>query len=301
MKQLLLIILTSCLVMSSVRADEAYLNYRIPNDADKYGPMTTRESEVTYTKYYTKGANPINGKALVCVEHHHNKVLRKRELYKEGELHGVQRRWHGNGKIEAESPYKMGVMHGVFQHWSSQSQLLGKYEMNEGTGSRFIFYPNGSIKLLEEFKKGEGFGWFIEFYQNGQIEVTNKKKANQYIAKYNTAFYENGLVYFVGLTDGLEAFSGVVVYYSQNDVIREFRYFLEGKIVIRDQYLKASQNNDKIPSLLENPQDYKKHLNAEIVRLVDEYSNLEKVKIPLEFNEDGSIVTVSGKPFVLPK
>lgn len=296
-------LLTTILALVSfgvAQAEEDYLEYSIPKDADKYGPIATRESEVTYTKYFRKGADVENDKALIGVEYYRNGILSKRELYKKGKLHGIQKRWHPNEKLEVEAPYKEGVMHGVFKHWNTKGQLVGKYGMNEGTGIRFIFFPNGSIKLLEEFKNGKGNGWFIGFYKSGKIEVTNKKEADQYIAKYNAAFYEDGSIYFVGLTDGLNAFSGVVAYYSKNREIREFRYFLKGNIVERDQYLEASQDIKKIPLLLKDSQDYKKHLNAEIVRLIDEFEKLEKVKIPLKFNEDGSIVTVSGNPFVLP-
>lgn len=301
MKKILTIILAIATFGVAI-AEEDYIEYSIPKDADKYGPIATRESEVTYTKYFRKGSDVENDKSLIGVEYHRNGILTKRELYKEGKLHGMQKRRHHNGQLEVEAPYKQGFMHGVFKHWDSQGQLVGKYLMHDGSGVRLLFQDNGVIGLVDSYVDNLREGWYIELYKNGFLEVVNKATKGEFVSKSSAAFHDTGNLYLIGITSDKGAINnGILVYFEKDGKYRESFFYLNGSKVAKDQYLKASQDNKKIPLLLENPQDYKKHLNEEIVRLIDEYEKLEKVKIPLEFNEDGSIVTLSGNTFVLPK
>lgn len=301
MKKLLIIIICALVTFGVTNAEDNYLHYRIPDDFDQYGPIATLDSEVTRIKYFKKGADTKDNNALIGVDHHRNGVLIKRDLYKDGVFHGLQMSWHPNGILKAEAPYKQGVMHGVFQHWDSQGQLIGKYEMSNGKGLRIIFFSNGVMNTFEEYDGNKGNGWFVGFHNNGEVDVVNKRKDDKYIFGFNAAFHDDGSIYFVTCADGELASTGILSYYSEKGENTDIKYYLAGEFVDKNRYLEASGKNKKSPFLLEDPQDYKKHLDVNVVKLANGFKNIEKVKIPLEFDDNGSIVTVSGKSLVLPK
>jgi antitoxin component YwqK of YwqJK toxin-antitoxin module len=296
-------LLTTILALVSfgvAQAEEDYLEYSIPKNADKYGPIATRESEVTYTKYFRKGADVENDKALIGVEYYRNGILSKRELYKKGKLHGIQKRWHPNEKLEVEAPYKEGIMHGVFQHWNFKGHLLGRYEMKNGFGKKLIFDEAGIIKLLDPYSSNLRTGLHIEQnFKLWSLSFTRYKDGKITGIAYGFRDLKtlSGITYFSD--QGVP--HGVSVDYRPDGSLQEISFYVHGEKVDKEQFINARKEDHSLPPVFEDTKDYKKHLNAEIVRLADDYKKLEKVKIPLEFNEDGSIVTVSGNPFVLPK
>jgi len=301
MRLLLIAIICSFAVLGIIQADDSYLEYSIPKNADKYGPISTRESAVTYSKYFQKGAKPENSMAIVGLEYYRNEILTSRKLYKNGKLHGVQKKWYTNGKLKMEAPYKTGEMHGLFKEYNHIGQLTSMYQMIKGNGTKLAFNNNGSIKGVEFISKNKGNGWSLEFYENGAIKSVNKKENGLYLPEYNAAFHRNGSIYIVALSNNLKPRSAIIAYYEDSGKIGELVFLLRGVTVNKDEYQKASKTNKEIPKLLEKSKAYKKHLHPDIAALIRSYKSIEAVKIPLKLNDEGKIVTKSGKPFILPK
>jgi len=303
MKKILIIILSALAVLSAANGEEfEYLDYSISSGADKYGPVATRESEVTYTKYFSKGANPRDAKALLGVQYRRNGVLVKRELYKKGKLHGVQKKWYPNEKIKTESPYREGIMHGDFKHWNENGQLIGQYKMRNGDGVITIFFDNGNLARVEFYKDNLKQGWYLEFYQNGNLKCINKMVHGKYIPKMNVAFHGSGKLYLMAMSDDQDHLkNGILIYFHEDDTLQEISYYLKGNKVNKAQYAAAQKKDETLPPLFANAPKYKETLSLEIKGLIEAYKTVEPVKIPLKFDDQGTIITKSGRPFVLPK
>lgn len=299
MKRILLIAL--CCIIGFVQAEENYLDYHMPSDADVYGPTGTRDVEETYSKFYRKGSDPQDGKALVGVEYYRSGILIKRLLYKNGLLHGIQKEWYINGGLKTKEPYRHGVRHGEFKHWNRMGQLIGKYNMSNGKGKKLVFSSDGIIEEFEEYNGNKCNGWSVSFHDNGKVRIVNKIIDDECNYAYSNCFHSDGSIYFVTYTDGLHPSNGIIAYYSNDGDNIDLKYFLENNFVVRDEYQKHYSDNKKIPKLSDDAAEYKKYIKGDVVSLVARFEKSERVKIPLEFSADGSIMTASGKVFTYPE
>ena len=96
-----LIALVSC---SSGQDAGGYLDYTPPQNAVKVGPIGTRHPDEVLYQYLLPQAD--GQKVLVGRETYRGTNLIGRELFKDGERHGVQRQWHTNGTMASKAPYK---------------------------------------------------------------------------------------------------------------------------------------------------------------------------------------------------
>ncbi len=64
---------------------------------------------------------------------------------KNGEQHGLHRRWHPNGVLAMERPYRKGLLHGVARQWNTRGELLGTSKLRNGTGTLLEWYENGQL------------------------------------------------------------------------------------------------------------------------------------------------------------
>ena len=121
------------------------------------------------------------------------KVISKKDLT-ESILHGVQKLYYSNGKLESEVNYNLGQLDGIYKKYNKEGILIndrnfkngkengkcisyfddGKkmFEENWKEGVKngaFVFcFPNDSIKFQENYVKGIPQGWFKENYDNNQ-------------------------------------------------------------------------------------------------------------------------------------
>lgn len=130
-------------------------------------------------------------------------------------LHGVQRQYFSNGKMESEINYNTGLLEGNYKKYSKDGTLINDRKFKKGKESGkcisyydngktmfeenwkdgikegdFIFYlPNDSIKFEEHYKKGVAEGTFKEYYDNRQMQslvvyvkgkVVSEKYWNEY-------------------------------------------------------------------------------------------------------------------------
>jgi antitoxin component YwqK of YwqJK toxin-antitoxin module len=124
-------------------------------------------------------------------------------------LHGVQKLYYSNGKIESEVNYNLGQLDGDYKKYSKQGILLNDRKFRKGKengrcisyyddgkklleenwkdgvkeGAFILYTPNDSIKSQEFYKKGLPEGTFIEYFDNRQMQskvvYSKGKKINE--------------------------------------------------------------------------------------------------------------------------
>ncbi len=142
------------------------------------------------------------------------KVISKKDQI-ESILHGVQKLYYSNGKMESEVNYNLGQLHGVYKKFNKEGILIndrnfkngkehgkcisyyddGKKMLeenwNEGikNGAFILYLPNDSIQYEENYKKGIPDGKFEDYHENRQIKskitylkgkITSEQYWNQY-------------------------------------------------------------------------------------------------------------------------
>jgi antitoxin component YwqK of YwqJK toxin-antitoxin module len=130
-------------------------------------------------------------------------------------LHGVQKLYYSNGKIESEVNYNLGQLDGDYKKYSKEGILLNDRKFRKGKengkcvsyyddgkklleenwkdgvkdGAFILYTPNDSIKSQEYYKKGLPDGTFIEYFDNRQIQSKiiyskGKKVSEKYWNEY---------------------------------------------------------------------------------------------------------------------
>ncbi|MEY4572994.1 MAG: hypothetical protein RLZ10_2264 [Bacteroidota bacterium] len=142
------------------------------------------------------------------------KVLSKGDKI-ESVMHGVQRFYYSNGKLESEINYNLGLLDGDYKKYSKEGILINdrKFKKGKENGKCLLYYDNGkllkeenwkdgtkdgafilytdkdSIKSQEFYKKGVPDGTFLEYYDNRQpqskvIYVKGKVQTEEYWNQY---------------------------------------------------------------------------------------------------------------------
>lgn len=93
-------------------------------------------------------------KAIIQQFHFRSGEVRERIPLRDGQRHGLARRWHRNGRLASEERYVNGRLHGICRQWSESGRLLGSYRMNRGTGIQRSWHDNG--RLQTEFSTLNG-------------------------------------------------------------------------------------------------------------------------------------------------
>jgi len=86
-----------------------------------------------------------------------------------GQLHGLNRRWHFNGKLAEELRYCHGSLHGTSRHWDERGQLLGSFTMNHGTGTQRYWHQNGALRMEINSVSGKFFGRTRIWWHDGTL------------------------------------------------------------------------------------------------------------------------------------
>ena len=142
------------------------------------------------------------------------KVISKKDQI-ESILHGVQKLYYSNSKLESEVNYNLGQLDGAYKKYNKEGILIndrifkngkengrcisyyddGKKMLEENwkegvkNGAFILYLPNDSIQFKESYKKGIPDGIFEEYYENRQIKskieylkgkITKEEYWNQY-------------------------------------------------------------------------------------------------------------------------
>lgn len=273
----------------------------IPEDAIVNGPIPTRLPKTSITRYYKPGSNIADPNSLIAIETLFNDTLVERRFMKNGNIHGRYETWHKNGQKESSGLYQDGTMNGVFRHWDNKGNLVARYQMNKGSGTKLVFNSNGLPNDFEEYTNGKLNGWNVPFYSNGQIKSVNRMENGDYVSHYYVSYFEDGSLYFMAYVNKNKKPSGVMVYYDRGGQFSHYVHMLQGQRVTEEEYDSATEDDESIPKVFDDPHEYKKRINPEVVEFVKQCKDLKPVHIPLRFNEKDEILRIDGQTFRMPK
>lgn len=280
-------------VTSIALSDEQPLPDTVPAGVVKRGPLATRDpSEIAYTYFLSN--SPRSRNSLVAREIYRHGTLIKRELFKNGLLHGIQRSWYRNGVLKDESPYRDNIRDGMFRHWDEQGRLVGQYSLTQGTGTLRIYSSTGELIQEESFKDNRYNGLAMKCYES--------RKDRSFVWYRDSKLIGNGYSFFAdGLLQTLSSFSdagemhGPYVRFDHEGKVLEKLWFIHGEQVSEEGYTKAAAITPSLPAHIEEVAFYRENVPPDIKKLFNRYSTLPKVKIPLEVNQDGNFA-LANKP-----
>ncbi|MEA3209007.1 MAG: hypothetical protein QOE70_2064 [Chthoniobacter sp.] len=282
--RLLWLVSFTCLFSQS---DDDYLDYRIPPDATKLGPISTRNPNQEWFNYILPSAQSSR-KSLVARETYEGGQLVERALYKNGVAHGVQRRWYRNGHLASEAPYKDGVMHGVFRHWSESAQLVGQYEIKNGTGTRKIYNITGELVHDEAILSSKMDGLQMELLPDGARSLIWERHG-QIIGK-TFCFNPNESLRSLRCFSAEGSPHGPSIDFSTSGRVTTKQWFVNNEEVSESQYAAAASADSTLPRYYPDGVKYKEFIDADLKALLRKYRTLPRVKIPLEFDEKGNLI-----------
>lgn len=282
----------SCLLgiyLSSGQGEEDVSLYSIPTNAQKIGPLNTRDPNLICYNYFLP-EKEISSGTLIGRETFWRNVLVKRELFKNQKEHGVQKEWYTNGQEKLEAPYQDGVMNGLFKHWDIKGNLVGKYEMKQGNGSVRIYNSDGRLIKDYTYKDNNRNGlamevsgenvWSLNWYKNGKLNGEGLD------------FYADGqLNLMTWLLDS--KVNGPMIKFSHLGALVKSNWYLQGKEVSEDDYIKAARSDSTLPPHHADAVKYKDLENENVPGLKKKYLEMPRVKIPLEFDDKGSPIPVA--------
>lgn len=266
--------------------EDNYLEYGVPHDAQKLGPLNTRNPRKKWFNYFLPGQEPSR-KMMIARETYDDGHLVERKLYKDGLEHGIQREWHPNGKLKKEAPYLNGVMHGVFRHWDEAGHLIGRYLITRGAGTRVVYNPRGELAREENIASNEPDGLCMELLRSGGISIWWQK--NGHISR-GFSFYADGGLMNLTLSSSEDTLQGIGVSFTHEGAVASKQWFFQNGEISEKEYEKAASSNPTLPAYYKDVSRYKEFVDAEVKALLEKYRELPRVKIPLEFDQAGNPV-----------
>jgi antitoxin component YwqK of YwqJK toxin-antitoxin module len=272
------------------------LSYDLPAGAQKVGPITTRDFDVTYYNYFLPGTD-FSRENMVGRESYFKGQLIDRELFKPypkdasnlfTTLHGVRQTWHRSGVKASESPYRNGKMDGLFRVWNEAGQLIGQYMMHQGTGTKRIYNSDGALQREEHFEQGRATGVYFALLQDGEVALLWKKDGHSAGSSFKfDKSDEIGRVTCYSPEGGLH---GPALSFSQSGAVVSTTWYVNESKVSESEYKTAASTDATLPPYNENPARYKELATPEVKAVLKKYRNAPRVKIPLEFDTTGDPV-----------
>jgi hypothetical protein len=108
-------------------------------------------------------------KATIQQFHFRSGEVRERIPLRDGQRHGLARRWHRNGRLVSEERYVNGRLHGICRQWNESGRLLGSYRMNRGTGIQRSWHDNGRLQTEFSTLNGEFCGRCRSWLRDGTL------------------------------------------------------------------------------------------------------------------------------------
>lgn len=157
----------------------------------------------------------------------HNKCLKAKGMYQNGELHGLY--WlYANCSIKeiAVFNYQNNVLQGEysFKYANGKNSVLGYFANNVVDSSYQEFFEDGQLALEGQYQKGIKVGEWIAYYKTGKMHTKETYIENE-LQGISQTFYEDGttmsesFTYQNGLKNG-----------------KAFSYFRNGTIAAEGEY-----------------------------------------------------------------
>lgn len=262
-----------------------HIEYDIPSGAIKVGPRPTRDLRVHECRYFAPGSD-ATAENLVAVELEAKGVIVKRELFRAGKKHGVQREWHPNGALKMEMPYRDGIMEGTVKLWDSSGALVSQYVMAEGSGTAVVYDSDGRVVKEEHFKDNQRDGFCMEHLRT-KVDFTRWQNGRLIGNGYD--FHVSGEVAAVAFFSEKGDPVALIEFSAAGNVTQKF-WYVEGREVSESDYAAAAAKDPSLPRYYADANEYKKLAEKEARRLFEQYRSKPRVKIPLQWDEKGDLV-----------
>ncbi|RPI76457.1 MAG: hypothetical protein EHM45_12860 [Desulfobacteraceae bacterium] len=168
---------------------------------------------------------------------------------KYGKTHGVEYYWNQDGTLYCAEPYENGLPHGTAAQWDDDGNLIGTYTLAHGTGYDLwrTINENGDILISEihSMKGGvpHGFEWWV-----------NEDQESVFIEKH----------WSEGKLHGIER-----QWESEGKLSEGWpKYWINNVEVTKNEYVKASKKDSRLPVYLEIDQESKRTFPVEIQRIM---------------------------------
>ena len=119
-------------------------------------------------------------------------------------LHGIQKSYFSNKKLNLQVGYKSGRMHGKYLKYDSRGTLLDDITYNNGKRHKkaYRYFDNGNLMIEETWNNGKKAGEFKYFYSTGKMRLfeiyANDKEDGEFEEKYKNGFTKRHAVYKKG-------------------------------------------------------------------------------------------------------
>lgn len=282
--------LTTCLITLGSRPTLAQTagdlaDYDIPPNAIKRGPYTDKYY-ATYFEYYEREAGDHLG-ARIGTEIYDGPTKLKCILYKDGDLHGVQREWYPDGQLKSESPYREGCRDGEFHRWDEKGRLTAKYQINNGTGVERIYNSSGLLLSEQPYVKNKPEGLHLFRSEDGKlVHVFHQTYGD--LDGWCASYYLSGnLARLQFMQTNL---CGPSIEWNEKGQVTNSTWYRFGDPVGYADYVRYTTTRRDLPPPLEDLNAYKTLLPPEYQQRAQEFIRRPNVKIPLEFNAAGEPV-----------
>jgi hypothetical protein len=117
-------------------------------------------------------------------------------------------------------------------------------------------------------------------------------KKNSTVVGTAFSFYRDGSLRGIASYSSVGDSNGPTVYFSEDGVVLEKKWYLQNKKVDESTYAAAAAKDPSLPVYYVDAADYKKWVVGPIKEALDRYQAMPRVNIPLEFDEHGNPVVV---------
>jgi antitoxin component YwqK of YwqJK toxin-antitoxin module len=267
-------------------------DYLIPANAVRMGPINTRDPDQQYVNFFAPDL-PRSEKALLGRETYYKGKLIKLELFKDGMRHGVWKEWYRNGQLASEAPYRMGRQDGLFRHWSETGKLIGQYSILNGTGIRRIYNETGELVRDQVIEDDSPNGLSMEYFASNGIRSLVWMK-NGDVVGMAFSFYSTGAVMEIYCYSNKGDPDGPALEFSPAGSVSMKSWYIHGRKVAETAYAAAAAHDPSLPAYHADASEYKQLVSAQVSALLEKYRTMPRVKIPLEFDQNGNPVPVSA-------
>jgi antitoxin component YwqK of YwqJK toxin-antitoxin module len=278
----------ACICIGSMKGaqTESDLSYRIPADAERVGPTSTRDPNRQRYSYFPAGAERSR-RTVIAIESFDDGKLVEREFFKNGERHGVQQEWYLDGRLKSESPFLHGKRHGRFRVFSEKGNLVSDYTMKDGSGLMSLYNDNGVLQQEEQYEGNRLHG--LRFYRaTDRISFTRMKEGE--LAGTGYDFYNNETLAAIG-TFIAGAPVGPQLEFTSNGQLKRRVFYLAGIEVSDGEYAKAVASDRSLPPYYVDSSEYKSRVGDETKKQLRNYQGKPRVKIPLELDFKGNPIS----------
>ncbi len=101
------------------------------------------------------------------------------EYYKNGELHGEQKKFYENGQIHQIIAYEDGIKHGKWLQFfpDGAEKMKAEYKNGSASGRYVSYFPNGDVKMKGAYKNGLKEGVWYVYDEEGSLISDMEYKA----------------------------------------------------------------------------------------------------------------------------